>query len=90
MSIQSNNTGYGTVDKSSVTVEYGTEITVSGNTITIGGTTITATPADDNPTYDYVFVNWTNAVSEVTGDITITANFKRTMDEYVVSIGQSQ
>ena len=86
VSIQSNNTGYGTVDKSSITIEYGTEITVSGNTITIGDTTITATPADDNPTYDYVFVNWTNAVSEVTGDITITANFERTMDEYVVSI----
>ena len=86
VSIQSNNAEYGTVTESSVTVEYGTEITVSGNTITIGDTTITATPTDDNPTYDYVFVNWTNAVSEVTGDITITANFERTMDEYVVSI----
>ena len=84
--IVSSNSEYGSINQSSITVEYGTEIIVSGNTLTIGEYTITATPTADDPTYDYVFVNWTNAVSEVTGDITITANFERTMDEYVVSI----
>ena len=84
--IESSNSEYGSINQSSITVEYGTRIAVDGNTLTIGEYTITATPTADNPTYDYVFVNWTNAVSEVTGDITITANFERTMDEYVVSI----
>ena len=84
--IESSNFEYGSINQSSITVEYGTEIIVSGNTLTIGEYTITATPTADDPTYDYVFVNWTNAVSEVTGDMTITANFERTMDEYVVSI----
>ena len=86
VSIQSNNTGYGTVDESSVTVEYGTEITVNGNTITIGDTTITATPSIDTAQYSYSFASWSTGDTTVTGDITITANFERTMDEYVVSI----
>ena len=86
VSIQTNNAEYGTVDVDSVIVEYGTAITVDKNVLTIGSQAITATTALDNPTYNYTFVNWSNTVSEVTGDITITANFERTMDEYVVSI----
>ena len=86
VSIAVNNADYGTVSESSITVDYGTAISVNGNQLTIGDTTITAIPTTDNPTYDYAFTGWTNTASEVTGDITITANFERTMDEYVVSI----
>ena len=38
--IQSSNPEYGTVNETSLTVDYGTEIIVSGNQITIGDTTI--------------------------------------------------
>ena len=85
VSIQSNNTGYGTVDESSVTVEYGTEITVSGNTITIGDTTITATPSISTAQYSYSFASWSTGDTTVTGDITITATFSRETNTYTVT-----
>ena len=86
VSIAVNNADYGTVSESSITVDYGTAISVNGNQLTIGDTTITAIPTTDNPTYDYAFTGWTNTASEVTEAITIIANFEMTMDEYEVTI----
>ena len=85
VSIQSNNTEYGTVTESSVTVEYGTEITVSGNTITIGDTTITATPSISTAQYSYSFASWSTGNTTVTGEITITATFTQTVQTYTVT-----
>ena len=90
VSIAVNNADYGTVNTSSITVDYGTEISVNGNQLTIGDTTITATPTTDNPTYDYAFTGWTNTASEVTEAITIIANFEMTMDEYEVTIAVNE
>ena len=90
VTIQSNNTSYGTVSESSITVDYGTAISVNGNQLTIGDTTITAIPTTDNPTYDYAFTGWTNTASEVTEAITIIANFEMTMDEYEVTIAVNE
>ena len=90
VSIAVNNADYGTVSESSITVDYGTEISVNGNQLTIGDTTITATPTTDNPTYDYAFTGWTNTASEVTEAITIIANFEMTMDEYEVTIAVNE
>ena len=86
VTIAVNNADYGTVSESSITVDYGTAISVNGNQLTIGDTTITAIPTTDNPTYDYAFTGWTNTASEVTEAITIIANFEMTMDEYEVTI----
>ena len=86
VTISVNNPEYGTVNITNISVDYGTEIIETFDELKIGEFTIKATPTDDNPTYNYSFVNWTNAVSEVKEDLTITANFVRTMDEYIVSI----
>ena len=85
VSIQSNNAEYGTVTESSVTVEYGTEITVSGNTLTIGEYTITATPSISTAQYSYSFASWSTGDTTVTGDITITATFSRETNTYTVT-----
>ena len=63
--------GNGTVDVQSITVDYGTAYTISGNTVTIGSTVITATPNTN-----YIFDHWTPSTSgTIEGATTFTANF---------------
>lgn len=71
VSIASNDTSMGTVDVSSVTVDYGTEISSSDNVLTIGSNTITATPESG-----YVFSSWWTLPATVESDSTITATFE--------------
>ena len=85
VSIAVNNADYGTVSESSITVDYGTEITVSGNTITISDTTITATPATATAQYTYAFASWNTGNTTVTGDLIITATFTQTVNTYTVT-----
>ena len=61
----------GTVDVSSVTVDYGTEISSSDNVLTIGSSTITATPESG-----YIFSSWGTLPAAVESDLTITATFE--------------
>lgn len=61
----------GTVDVSSVTVDYGTEISSNDNVLTIGNNTITATAESG-----YEFSGWGTLPATVTGDLTITATFE--------------
>ena len=89
VSIESNNTSYGRVDTTSVTVDYGSTISETFNELKIGDHTIVATPTADTPEYDYTFTGWTYSSSTVTGEMTIVANFVRTMDEYIVTIESS-
>lgn len=90
VTIVSNNTGYGTVNKATITgVPYGTVPSVSGASLTINGTTVTASTATDTAQYDYSFGSWTNASGAITADRTITANFSRATKTYTVSIGAS-
>ena len=88
VSIASSNSGYGTVDKASVTsVPYGTKITVNSNKITVNGTTITASEKADTAQYTYTFTGWSIANNyEVVGATSITANFTRTLNNYTVTI----
>lgn len=97
VTINSNNTDYGTVSPTSIAnIPYGTVITVSGNTMTVNGTAVTATPATDTAEWDYSFVNWTVGGTPVTssytidGDTTITANFDRSRYEYTVSFAVNE
>ena len=73
--------GYGTVSgsngKTSVTVDYGTAITVNGNKVTIGSVTFTANPTTNADGYEYEFKAWLNTAGTVGGDLTITADFIR-------------
>ena len=86
VTISSNNTGYGTVSKSSMSVNYGTAVSTSGATLTIGSTAITATPVAATAQYTYSFSSWSNVPTSITGAVTITANFTRTVNNYVVTI----
>ena len=89
ITIESSNAEYGTVDTVSVTVDYGSTISETFNELRIGDHTIVATPTADTPEYDYTFTGWTYSSSTVTGEMTIVANFVRTMDEYIVTIESS-
>ncbi len=86
VTIKVNNSDYGTVSKSSVSVASGTSISANGATLTIGNNTITASATTQSAQYSYAFKDWTNASGTVTKDITITANFTRTTRSYVVTI----
>lgn len=89
VTIQSNDNSYGTVSPGSVTVDYGTAITVSGNSLTIGSQAITATPAASDAHWTYAFAGWDTASSTVTGNKTITGTFTRTLTPHTVSIASN-
>lgn len=88
VTISPNDPSYGSVSPSSLTVDYGTAITVSGASLTIGSQAITATASDATAQYTYAFDSWTvpGAVETVTGAITITGTFTATVNEYTVTI----
>ena len=81
-----NEQDFGTVDKNKIeNVAENTEINAHGNLLTVGETVITATPAESTAQYTYAFEGW-EAAETVTGDITVTANFKRSVNEYTVNV----
>ena len=87
VTIERNETGWGTVSQASVTeVPYGTVITSSNNTVTINGTIVTATYAAQTDEYTYAFGTWTNGTATVQGPTTVTANFTRVTREYTINI----
>ena len=91
VSITSSNSDYGSVSAAAASVPAGTTITASSNTITLGtspdATVITATPTAADAQYTYTFDSWTGvpAGGTVTEDLTITANFTRTVNEYTIT-----
>ena len=86
VTIQSNNTSWGDVDIHSLTVYYGTAYSTNDNFLTIGSTTVTATTEPDTAQYIYSLVSWTPSLGAVVRDVTITANFSRSLVEYTVTI----
>ena len=87
VTINVNNAEYGSVSQQSVTVDYGTSISVNGDTVTIGSTQITATPTTSDAQYTYAFDSWSGipAGGTVTDNLSVTANFTRTVNNYRVT-----
>ena len=94
VTLSTDGSGYGSLSgTTSFTVEPGSTITISGSTITVGQDSTTAVPGTDSTgQYIYSFVNWTINGTPVTGsytvdaDVTIQANFTRTVANYDVTI----
>ena len=88
VTISRNNTSYGSVNLSSVSVPYGTTYSVSGNKLTFSnGTTVTATPTAASG-YTTTFSSWSSTSGTITGNVTITANFTRSASS-VALLGSS-
>ena len=77
VTVNVNNTEYGSVDKLSFEVIEGSIISVNGNVLTVGDTVVTATSAENVAPYTYVFKEWSVSEGTVDGPITITAKFER-------------
>ena len=75
-SIASNDTNMGTVDVSSATVDYGTEISSNDNVLTIGSNTITATAESWYEFSSWVDNNWDPLPATIVWDMTIVATFQ--------------
>jgi len=91
VTIAKNEDSYGSISATEITsVPYGSTITVDGNTFTVNGTTVTATPETSDAQYTYTFDGWTNAPGTVNGNVTITANFTRTVNNYTVTIAKNE
>lgn len=78
VTIASNNSNYGSVNISTLSVDYGTNISVEGNVLHVGNKSVVATPASSTSEYSYSFVNWSISSGSVHGNMTILANFART------------
>lgn len=90
VTINVNNPSYGTVNKDSVTVPYGSRMVVSGLGLYIGNTIVTTTPTPATIDTNYWFGNWTfppgnPSGSDITHDITVTANFYSGVRYYEVT-----
>ena len=82
-----NDATLGTVTPATIAdVEYGKTITISGNKVTINGTSATASTKTISG-YTVTFVNWTGASNgaTVTGNLTITANFTKSVISYSIT-----
>lgn len=82
-----NDPSYGTVNGSSsasYSVPYGTSMSTAGSTLSIGSNTVTAVANPPTDEYSYSFATWSNVSATVTGPSTITANFIRSTEDYVV------
>ena len=70
----------GTLDKDTLTVPYGSEVSATGNSLTIGGQTVTATVPQG------YYLTWSKMSGTVNDDITITAYFVKSPDTYSISV----
>lgn len=89
VSIVSNNTDYGTVDRASVTVTADSKVEVRGKSVVVDGTYITAKPTASNAQYTYSFDGFTVGSKTVEADMTVTANFSRTENKYTVKVASN-
>jgi uncharacterized repeat protein (TIGR02543 family) len=86
VSILSNNAEYGSVSESSLIVDDGTLIDISGNVLTIWSTVVVAIPSSGTEQYSYIFTWWNNTCGySVTGDCSIIAWFQRKLNEFTVT-----
>lgn len=78
-----NEAGWGSVTDA-ITVTSGSTISISSNVLTCDEKTLTATATAATAEYTYAFVNWTGVANgdEVTTNVTATATFSRTANNY--------
>lgn len=82
----SSNSEYGSVTEDTITALYGSSVVVDGNMIRISSYECYANESSATAQYTYSFVDWSGVPATVTGDVTITANFTRTVNQYTVQI----
>ena len=84
LTVNSNNTNYGTVDKPSLKVIGGETFTTSSNNLSLSdGRKVTANKIDTTG-YTTTFTSWSSTTGTITANTTITANFKRENNLYIV------
>ena len=84
VTISVNNSNYGTVNKTSLSIPYGSTYNSSGSTITFSnGSSVTGTVTPSTG-YTTSFSSWSSTSGTITGDTTITANFNRVGNNYSV------
>lgn len=85
------NVDYGTINKTSISVPYGSTYSASGGTITFKDNNsvtldaVTATPYTSTAQYTYSFSSWSSTSGTITGETNIQANFTRTTKQYTVT-----
>ena len=85
ITIESNNTSYGTVDETTLSIPYGTTYQVEGNDLVFSnGARVTPTPASSDAQYTYTFTGWSETSGTITGEETLTAIFTREYVEYSI------
>ena len=86
-----NESGYGSVSVDKVEdAPYGDEFEVNGDTVTINNVEVQAIPAQATAQYTYAFDSWSVTDGQrVEGDMTVTANFTRTVNTYTVTLAVS-
>lgn len=89
VSIQVNDSRYGSVDRSSVSVPYGSSISSSGSVLTIGSETVTATATASSTYYNYNFTGYVNDSGTITANRTVTANFVQVPKDFPVAVNYS-
>ena len=79
-----NNTSYGSINTSSLTIKHGTTYSVSGNVLTFSdGQKVTAT-ATAKTGYTTKFGSWSSTSGTVKGAASISASFSRTANQYSI------
>ena len=81
-----NNPEYGEVTETRLSVDSGTDVSVSGNTLTVGTSRIKAVPKAGTPQYAYEFDSWAGVPEDgkITENTTITAVFESSVNEYTI------
>ena len=84
--VETNAVGYGMVTVKNLTnVEEDTAIRVDGNRLFVGDVEIVATASANTAQYTYAFTGFTGVPETVTENVTITANFTRTVNQYTIT-----
>lgn len=85
MTFESSNDEWGVVSKHKLTAPYGSEVSIDGNRVTIDDNDVYAYPSGRTPEFTYAFKEWSGIPTTVTEDVTVTAVFDRTVNQYAVT-----
>ena len=85
VTIATNNSSYGTVDKTTLTIPHGTTYSASRNTLNFSnGQQVTAS-LKSLTGYTTTFSSWSQTSGTITDNTTITANFSRSANTYSIT-----